>query len=81
MNDKDETIKPNITKASLLDMQVCVPKEWDDAEVEAFAERENPCGTQAGWQIRKEGHPRLSGDPERVSCDERPNYVHIMLEA
>lgn len=70
-----------VTRAGLLDMQVCVPAEFTDDQVLEFAERENPCGTTAGWQIRRAGDPHLSGCDERVQCQERPDHVHIMLDA
>jgi len=70
-----------ITKHGFLDMQVCVPKDWGDEEVIAFAEQGYPCGTSLGWQIRREGSPLLSGDPERQSCDTLEDHVHIMLDA
>lgn len=69
-----------VTHTGILDMQVCVPWAWVDGEVEAFAERKNPCGTTHGWQIRKDGNPRLDGDPERVDCASRPGFAHVMLE-
>ena len=73
---------PVVTKPGFaLDMQVCVPSDWTDEQVIAFAEREWPCGTTHGWQIRREGDPYLSGSPERNPCAERWGYVHIMLDA
>lgn len=75
------THKPEVTIRGFLDMQVCVPGHWNDKQIRDFAERENPCGTTAGWFIRKEGNERLSGAPERASCVERLGYVHVMLEA
>ena len=74
-------VKPNVTQTSFLSMQVCVPKEWTDEEALAFAERENPCGSSAGWGIRREGDYRHRGYPERNPCEERTGYVHIMLDA
>ena len=70
-----------VTRRGCLDMQVCVPAEWTDEEVKKFAERENPCGTAAGWQIRKEGDPALVGHPERNACASRSGFVHITLDA
>jgi hypothetical protein len=69
------------TRRGLLDMQVCVPKEWTDAQVETFANADNPCGTSLGWQIRREGSPLLAGKPERVTCSTDADHVHIMLDA
>ena len=70
-----------VVRTHFLDMQVCVPAEWTDAQVLAFAEYENPCGTEHGWFIRRQGDPLLDGQPERVTCSANPAYVHIMLDA
>lgn len=73
--------QPEITRRGFLDMQVCVPDDWNDFQVEAFAEQKNPCGTSGGWGIRKEGDEALAGMPERNKCEKRENCVHIMLDA
>ena len=70
-----------VTHYCALDMQVCVPADWSDEQVKAFAEAEYRCGTTNGWFIRKEGDPRLAGDRERVPCAALPQHVHIMLDA
>ena len=71
--------EPEITKQGLLNMQVCVHKDFTDKQVHDFAEQMNPCDTQHGWAITKQGHELLSGDNERVACCERKDFVHIML--
>ena len=73
--------KPTVTKTSALSMQVCVPEVWEDEQAKTFADTENECGTQHGWQIRKEGSERLAGDPERRACADREGFVHIILDA
>lgn len=73
--------KPEVTRVGVLDMQVCVPEDWSDAQVLEFAEAANPCGTDAGWVIRRQGSEYLQGDDERVSCLERSGFVHLMLDA
>jgi hypothetical protein len=70
-----------VTRRGALDMQVCVPVDWTDDVVKEFADRENPCGTSNGWFIRKEGDKALAGDHERVPCESRSGFVHIMLDA
>lgn len=70
-----------ITKRGLIDCQVCVPDIWADDEVRAFAEVNNPCGTENGWHIRREGDTALAGAAERVVCESRSGHVHIMLDA
>lgn len=69
-----------VTKCGILDMQVCVPKEWTDKQVVNFANTNNPSGTHKGWFIRKQGNEALGGCDERVVCSKYPNKVHIMLE-
>jgi hypothetical protein len=62
-------------------MQVCVPDAWTDEQVKEFADRENLCGTENGWFIRKAGDKALNGDHERQPCSSRDGCVHIMLDA
>ncbi len=70
-----------VTRHGILDMQVCIPTDWTDEQALTFAEKENPVGTEASWQIRKEGSQFLKGAPERVTCEDRTGYIHIMLDA
>jgi len=73
--------KPEVTREGLLDMQVCVPEDWSDKQVEDFANKEIFCGTRSGWRIRKEGSEFLEGTSERNPCSERKGCVHITLDA
>jgi hypothetical protein len=77
MSDKNGAV----IKHGLLDMQICVPSGWTDEAVLGFSNRENPCGTGNGWRIRRGGDPLLAGCDERVICDARCGFVHIMLDA
>lgn len=70
-----------VTRRGALDMQVCVPADWTDEQAKAFADRENACGTENGWFIRRAGDEALAGAPERRPCADRPNFAHIMLDA
>lgn len=72
--------EPEITKTSLLSMQVCVPESWPDEQVEEYANTSNPAGTTQGWVMRHDGDPALAGCDERVPCSEREGCVHIMLD-
>ncbi len=74
-------MEPAVTKIGLIDMQVCVPSQWNNARVHTFAERLNPCGTVNGWGIRLQGDEALQGADERVPCEKRKEFVHIMLDA
>lgn len=71
---------PTVTQMNLLSMQVCVPKDWTDDQVVAFAEREYPCGTTNGWSVRN----RVEEVPEyqaRVTCGNDDDFCHVMLDA
>jgi hypothetical protein len=72
--------EPTVAKYGSFDCQVCVPVDWTDEQVKAFADKENPSGTN-GWFIRKEGDKALAGQPERNPCTDRAGFVHIMLDA
>ena len=41
-------MKAETIQIGVFSVQVCVPKEYTDEEVIAFAESENPCGTICG---------------------------------
>jgi hypothetical protein len=69
-----------VTRVGIFDMQVCVPAEWTDEQVERFANSMNPAGTEHGWTIRRADNPAQNGAPERVVCAQDPARVHIMLE-
>lgn len=74
------TINPEVTRRGISDMQVCVPVDWTDDQVKAFADTENPAGTENGWFIRRQGDKALAGCDERVKCEGRAGAVHIMLD-
>lgn len=71
---------PEITHMRLASGQCCVPAEWTDEQVLEFVNGERPTGLDHGWHVRKEGHPGLQGDPERVPCSKRPGFVHVTFE-
>ena len=72
--------KQEVSRYGAIDMQVCVPDTFTDADAIEFAETYNPSGT-SGWSIRREGSKWLSGHPERIACSDRAGCVHIMLDA
>lgn len=65
-------MKPEFVRFSLLWVQVCVPADFTDAQVEQFANSEHPTGISSTWQIQ-----RL--DPVRADCHERADCVHLVL--
>jgi hypothetical protein len=74
-------VQPCVVGIHIFDMQVCVPKEWTDEQVVEYANSHNPCGTEDGWAIRRQGDMALAGADERVTCEDREGCVHIMLDA
>jgi len=72
-------MKPQVTFAKFLDMQVCIPTDWTDKQVKEFADAENPSGTEHGWCVLKDGDKYLGGDPERVPCKKWDGFVHMRL--
>ena len=81
MNRITKTEEAEVTRHGLLDMQVCVPKDWSDKQVQVFAEQAEPCGTTGGWTVRKQGSDLLAGQDERVQCEDHNHRVHVMLDA
>ena len=73
-------MEATVTKYGMIDMQVCVPVDWNDQQIINFAELRYPSGT-SGWQIRRQGDKALAGDPERQPCADHPNFVYVMLDA
>lgn len=78
---KMKEIKAEVTRVTIFSAQVCVPKTWTDEQALEFLEREAPCGTTRGWNMRKQGHRLLSGCDERVDCSETEEKCHIMFDA
>ena len=68
-----------VTRRGLLDMQVCVPSDWTDAQAEVFANRHNPTGIESQWRLRSADDPAQAGAPIRVQCEQCASNVHIML--
>lgn len=68
-----------VTRSSLLSMQVCVPKDWTDEQVERFANTENPTGISSQWHIVRECDELLLGSHERITCESHGGMEHIVL--
>jgi hypothetical protein len=72
---------PEVTRSSLLSMQVCVPVRFTDLEAEEYANAANPTGSPTlVWRMRHQGDEALAGCDERVKCGKRAGCVHIMLD-
>lgn len=74
------TQKPEITRNGILACQCCVPESWTDEEALEFVNKVNPSGISNGWSMRKQGSKYLNGANERIPCEERAGFVHIMFD-
>lgn len=75
-------LEPQVVRIGMWSIQVCVPKDWADERIIAFAEEKYPAGTVGGWHVRKDGDPSLGGDPARNPChDHEDEKVHVVLDA
>ena len=81
METNDKVLEPHVLTVRALSMNVCVPVTYTDEEVERFANRKVWCGTENGWKVVKKGNVALAGDEERVQCELRPGFVHMVLNA
>lgn len=75
-----EDDKPMVLRNRLLSCQVCVPATFTNGQAKDFVLHDNPSGTEGGWHMRKQGSENLSGCEERVPCEKRPGFVHIMFD-
>lgn len=75
-----ENEKPMVTRNTLLSCQVCVPRDWTDKQASDFVNGSNPAGTSNGWLMRRNGDEALAGADERVRCEGRAGFVHIMFD-
>lgn len=78
MNQKEGY--PAVLRKGGSDIVVCVPKDWTDDKVKAYAETENPCGTEFGWLMRTAKRP-LPGAPYANQCEQFATHCHITLDA
>ena len=71
--------EPAVIRNGFISCQICVPKDWTDAQALEFVEKENPSGTENGWFIRTD-EKLLNGDPYRNDCCELEGHVHITFD-
>ena len=73
-----------------LTLSVCAPREMVIADVLADVERQNPCGTQCGWQPSrdewmtwdKEKNEKVAtGRTGPIPCDQDAGRTHWLLTA
>ena len=74
MSNALEKAKAEVTIAGVLDVQVCVDRDWSDAQAKEFTEGEYPCGTESGWSVAEHVE-------QRVKCAMREGFVHMLFQA
>lgn len=79
------SLKPEVVAWSMFGARLCVPRHWSDGEILAFAKsRPEVVG---GWgadiverfYVAKAGDVVLAGDEPRIVCEERPEFVHVVV--
>lgn len=62
-----------VIQHGFIELRVCVPEDWTDNDITAYAEETNPCGTETGWMIRTAA--------DRIPCpDSKFGFVHVILD-
>jgi hypothetical protein len=80
MSETVEHDKPMVLRNTLLACQACVPHEWTNDQAQTFVNIDNPTGIESHWRMRKNGSELLGGCAERVPCEGRAGFVHIMFD-
>lgn len=65
-------MQAEIIRLGIFQVQVCVPKDWEDKKIIDFVEKQNPSGTVSGWQIEEK-------DDKFVNCSDKENFKHCVL--
>lgn len=71
---------PNVTRCALCHMQVCVPETWTNAQIERYANGERPTGIESRWKVTRVANKAGTLDPERVPCESRKGFIHVVLK-
>lgn len=66
-----------VIRTGIFNIQVCAPKDWTDAQIEKFAEQQQPNEIGYAWTICG---ALPNGDPKEVQCDKFPDHKHVVLE-
>lgn len=64
----NEHREPMVLVSKILEMTLCIPKTWDDAQVEKYAHDRNPL---VSWKV---------GERQRVQCGVHSGAYHITLD-
>ena len=69
--------RPEVVKELFLAIQVCVPVDWLQKQIEEFANDQVICGTKSGWMMRTEP---IGDDLVKMECNEKEGFVHIIMD-
>lgn len=71
---------PETLHIGLYDLQLCVPREGTDQQIEKFANDYHLLPEGLYWKLLPDGHEHLDGDPQYNQCGMYKNKVHVKLE-
>ena len=70
---------PRVERFEFTWIEVCVPKNWPDDVVVAFAQAQYPCSRKPGWVIKLPTQQDLLHAFEQ--CPDSPSFHHVRLDA
>ena len=70
---------PEVVRNMIFALQLCVPKDWTDEAIIEFGNFEAPGAT---WVIRRTEEYKDAGndDLERMPCEDKDDFVHVVLQ-
>jgi hypothetical protein len=73
-----------ILRIGLDTMRICVPKDWTEEQILAWAKAQEPMTIRdsefPSWKICRNGCAALAGTEERIVCEASPDHVHHLLQ-
>lgn len=76
---KQEEGQPAVVRSSMLWMQVCVPKDWDDAKITKWANAETPTGISSQWGLTTQAHADEHGYERCAQCTQFESHHHMLM--
>lgn len=69
---------PIVVTRTLLAVEVCVPLDWNEDQIVAFANHSDPCKRE-DCRVRYRG-PKARRHASKVPCACRQGYTHVTLD-
>lgn len=76
---KQEEGQPLVVRSSLLWMQVCVPKDWTNKQVEEWVNKDSPTGITMPWVLTTQAHADEHGYELCAQCQAFGSHHHRLV--